>query len=290
MRIAYCIIAHRNNKILRECIRVLSEEEDNSIFIHIDEKSNINNFKEYDKKVTFVDKRISVNWGEYSQIEATLQLLRQTSNKVYDYIFLLSGECLPVKNNEKIKKFLEENKGKQFVAQDIYFKNPDKRVKYKYTKYHFNKNKNFRQKLIVKMYEGIKYFNKNPYYIELPKIYKGTNWFGITNELKEYILEYVNKNDDYLNAFKYSFCADEIFFHTIIFNSKYKEDIYIPNDKSNICYQALRYIDWKSGPEYPKLLDEGDFNKIRKTECLFARKFSENLNIQAYRREMLGED
>ena len=58
--------------------------------------------------------------------------------------------------------------------------------------------------------------------------------------------------------------------------------MYIPNDKTNICYQALRYIDWKSGPEYPKILNNDDFDLIKKTECLFARKFDDNLDVEMF--------
>lgn len=124
----------------------------------------------------------------------------------------------------------------------------------------------------------------------LIKKYKGTQWFGITNELKKYILNYINENEKYLRAFEPSYCSDEVFFHTIIFNSKFKENIYDYNKKmnsntSNICFNALRYIDWRSGAEYPRILDESDFNKIKDSNCLFGRKFDENLNLLLYENE-----
>ena len=48
------------------------------------------------------------------------------------------------------------------------------------------------------------------------------------------------------------------------------------------CPKLRLVVDWVLGIEYPKLLDENDFEKIRKTNCIFARKFNENINMKAY--------
>ena len=78
-----------------------------------------------------------------------------------------------------------------------------------------------------------------------------------------------------------------MFFHTIIMNSKYKDKIYNYNSSYDDIHMALRYIDWVSGPEYSKILDEEDFKKIKdnkNTGCIFARKFDENINIDKYKK------
>lgn len=284
MNIAYCIIAHKNNSILSECIRILSKK--NDIYLHVDKKTNINDFKEYKNKVNFINNRVDVRWGSYSQVQATLNLLESTKCKNYDYIFLLSGDCLPLKSNVEIEKILKLNNKREYVALDIYFKKVEDRVMYNYTKYHYKKNKNIYEKIIIKIYTLLKsILFRNKLYDKLPKLYKGTQWFGITSELRDYILEYVNNNELYVKSFKKSYCSDEVFFHTIIYNSKFKEKIYQPIQTNNICYQALRYIDWKSGPDYPRILNENDFDKMKNTECIFARKFNENLDLELYRKK-----
>lgn len=287
MRIAYCIITHKNTPILKECINILSTE--NDVYIHVDKKINIKEFEEYKNRAKFLTKRVDVRWGGYSQVEATLNLLEATNCKAYDYIFLLSGDCLPVKSNREIKEFLNKNNGKQFIAHDIFYKKTDERVKYIYPNFYFNKDKSIKDKVKIKIYNKFRFINKNKLYSKLPVLYKGTQWFGITGELKEYIFEYIKNNGWYIDAFRNSFCSDEVFFHSIVFNSKYKESIYEPKDKSNICFQALRYIDWKSGPEYPKLLLEEDYDKIKKSECLFARKFDSKIDIEQYRKKFIQE-
>ncbi|WP_026889099.1 beta-1,6-N-acetylglucosaminyltransferase [Clostridium beijerinckii] len=285
MKIAYCIICHKYTKILKQTVDLLFNN--NDIYIHVDLKSNIKEFFAIKDKVTFIDERIDVKWGSFSQVEATINLLENTKHKRYDYIFLLSGDCLPLRSDSKIKETLTNNKNKEYVALDIHFSQEEinKRVKKLYSNVYYSKNNNFINRIIKKII--YKYLPENELLDRLPKLYKGTNWFGITEELRNYILEYIDVNKWYIDAFKQSFCCDEVFFHTIIFNSKYKENIYQANDKSNICFQALRYIDWKTGPDYPRTLDETDFKKMKESECLFARKFNNKLDINYYINEFI---
>ena len=52
---------------------------------------------------------------------------------------------------------------------------------------------------------------------------------------------------------------------------------------------ALRYIDWRSGPDYPKELDLYDINIIRGEEYFFARKISRKLStlfFDEYKKKM----
>ena len=134
MNIAYCIICHKLTIPLEKTVDILSEE--NDIFIHIDKKIDINNFTKIKDKVTFIKKRVDVRWGAFSQIQATINLLEETRIKNYDYIFLLSGDCLPLKNSNEIKSVLSKFKGKQFVARDLNISQKDieLRVKYNYKK------------------------------------------------------------------------------------------------------------------------------------------------------------
>lgn len=250
-------------------------------------------FKEYKdiENLKFIENRKEIKWGHISQVKATIELLKEANKKEYDYLFLLSGDCLPIKNQENINKILRDNNGKEFVARDIRItqKAIDNRVKLVYSEINYKKNKSLKEKILIKSEKIFTKFgfNKNKYFKNLPKLYKGTQWFGITKNLCNYILDYLNNNPSYLKSFERSFCADESFFHTIVYNSKFKNNLYIPKDKTNICYQSLRYIDWKTGPDYPKTLDETDFKNIKKSECIFARKFTENLNLEMYREKLL---
>lgn len=284
MNIAYCVICHKNTKILQETIDLLYRE--NDIYIHVDKKTDFNQFLSLKEKVYFLYEREIVSWGSFSQVEVMLKLLKSTYRKNYDYIVLLSGDCLPLKNSSEIKKFLLENNGNEYigVVKNIDQENLiNRRVKYKYPNKFFKKydQKSYFEKIITKIQFKWNIFLKNKYYDELPKLYKGSQWFIITTECRDYIFNYLEKNPNYKKAFYDSYCGDEIFFQTIICNSKYKNKIY-KIDQNDDNLMALRYIDWKSGPEYPKILNENDYEKIKKTNCLFGRKFDQRLNINDY--------
>lgn len=69
MRIAYLIVAHTDPKQLKRLVDALNDD-NNIFFIHIDRKTDIGPFLEcidltrY-KNVHFIDKRISVYWGDF---------------------------------------------------------------------------------------------------------------------------------------------------------------------------------------------------------------------------------
>ena len=112
------------------------------------------------------------------------------------------------------------------------------------------------------------YFNKNKGNYDRSEKFnyelkKGQQWFSITNYCVKYILS--NKNL-IREMFKYSACPDEHFIQTLIYNSKFK---------NNISYDTcLREIDWNRGCPYVFKLEDYDF--LMKSENLFARKFDSN--------------
>ncbi|GHV81412.1 hypothetical protein AGMMS49944_32030 [Spirochaetia bacterium] len=98
--------------------------------------------------------------------------------------------------------------------------------------------------------------------------YGGANWTNYTHNCVKKIFEYLQKDKKYINRFKWTNCADEIFYQTIIHQ----------NDGLNIEDNCLRYVDWESGPEYPRTLRMDDYETIMKSGALFARKFDFNVD------------
>lgn len=279
MKIAYCVLCHKHSLILEELVNQLSE---NDIYIHVDKKSNIDDFKGLEEKATFIKERVNVRWGHYSTIEAIINLMKATMKQKYDYIFLLSGDCLPIKTSQEINEFLSEHNGNEFVGVMEQNKEDSKRIKYVYNDYSFKKDKSFSEKIKFKIQNNLGLYKENNLYSKLPPLYKGCLWFTITQEFCKYVLEYVKENPWYLEAFKNSYCADELFIQTIICNSPFKDNIYHLSEGDNDNFMSLRYIDW-SGPELPKILSVEDLKKIKRTDLLFARKFNESLNLKEYR-------
>ncbi len=272
---AYMIIAHNQFKLLEYLIKALDDER-NDIFIHIDSKVknfDFNYFENLTKysNVYFTD-RTSITWGDFSQVKCEMILLKaavenQTEDRRYSYFHLISGVDLPIKSNDYIHDFFKENNGTEFIhytnntADDLAIN----RIKY----YHFFRHKRiFIYKLLsfalfqLQRLIGVNRLKKNDISVQ-----KGCNWFSITGNLAEYI---VDKIPYYENIFKYSYCADEVFVQTIVENSEFKNNVYMRNSSDNHLACA-RLIDWKRGNPY--VFRNEDFEEIISSPAIFARKF-----------------
>lgn len=273
---AYLIMAHNEFHILEKLILLLDDSR-NDIYIHIDSKVKNFNFKYYEQLVKesniyFIERK-NVRWGHVSQIHCEISLIKSAISKKYIYYHLISGVDLPIKTQDEIHSFFEDNNGSEFIhfcTEEEFNNIKDRVLHYNFMRYH-RSNKIMSiigekfNNLIKRFQYKINYERKWDKNI---KIYFGSNWFSITNELANYILE----NEKWINKyFKYSSCADEVFLQTLVYNSKFREKLFISSFNND--YKAcLREIDFKRGNPY--IYRNEDFNKLINSENLFARKFS----------------
>ncbi|MBC2659832.1 core-2/I-branching enzyme [Pseudomonas sp. MSSRFD41] len=275
------ITCHQITNPLIHTINYFSSFKNNTILIHVDKKSQISEFESLKKdNVILIDDRVDIKWGSVSQIEATINLMKESKKHDHDYFFLLSGDDIPIQSENRINGFLKHNSGYNFIHyQDerTTYIDPHQRVKYRYTEYFFSRKTDLKSRITRALHRSTRdlLFKNNQYTENLhrtPELYKGTNWFGLTENTVRYVLDFIDSNDWYLPMFEESICADEVFFHTIIKTSE-KNLVY---ENKELRSNALRYIDWVSGPQYPKILDATDFEKIIKSHMFFARKIEKN--------------
>ena len=110
---------------------------------------------------------------------------------------------------------------------------------------------------------------------KLSRLEKDKNYFGgsgywsIHKDAAAYILDEL-KTDS--KRWRYTFCPEECAYQTILLNSRLKDTIVNNN---------LRYVVWhEKHKELPGILDETDFEKIKATNYLFARKFDSKISNQ----------
>jgi hypothetical protein len=110
-------------------------------------------------------------------------------------------------------------------------------------------------------------------------MYKGSNWFTITKECLKYIILFNEKNPKYLKYFKNSYCCDEVFFHSIVYNSIFRNNtLAVINNNNDDNVMSCRKIDWVSGPSFPKVFNENDILNIRDEETFILRKIDSQLD------------
>ncbi|WP_103915749.1 beta-1,6-N-acetylglucosaminyltransferase [Xylanibacter ruminicola] len=281
MKFAYLILAHGSFHLLKELLTTL-DSPDNDIYVHMDLK--VSQFDEASflenmrfSKLCFLKNRVDVKWGHISVVEATLNLLTEAVKGDYDYIHLLSGVDFPIKSNSYIQHFFEENQGKEFVG---FSKAHDhdtlvKRVIWR----PFVPGRPGEEPKYLMRVNGLCVLVQKWLHIHcvspLENLRTGSQWFSITKSLAE---ELVNQKERILKRYKHVFVPDEMFLQTFLYENKYMDRVYNPDDEFASC---CRYIDWDRG--IPYVWQDDDFSELVDSPYLWARKFSE-ANLELVRR------
>lgn len=272
---AYLIIAHNEFEILEKLLSIL-DDKDNDIYVHIDKK-----VKEFDERafqnlindspLIFIENKVNVQWGNFSQIECELRLLEEATKQEHDYYHLLSGADLPLKSQREIHDFFEKHRGLEFVQ----FKQPkiDEETFNRVAKYHFfaKREKQIIEKILDKICLSLQFMVDRTKRSNLT-YQKGANWFSITHDLALFV---VHNRPTIERYFRYTICGDEMFLQTLVASSSFINKI-VPNNYcdnyENICY----CIDWQRGNPY--IYREDDYKSLMASHQLFARKFSWNVD------------
>lgn len=273
---AYLFIVLNNFKVLEKSLRLVDDER-NDIYIHLDKKSNN---KEELEKITeqlkksniYFTERTDVRWGSYSQVECELLLLKQATQVCkYKYYHLLSESDMPLKTQNEIHNFFENNEGTEFIEIQEFLEN--KLFETRFKCYHiFSKSMRHPNKLIryityvlrksfVILQHIFKYDRTKKYQMDIKY---GSNWFSITDNMARYVLE--NEKLIY-QVFKHGSCVDEHFLQTTAYNSKFKDKL---SKEGN-----MRLIVWKKNSNSPYIFKNNDYDMLINSDKLFARKFQE---------------
>ncbi len=290
MKHAYLIMAHNNLSILEKTLKLLDDDR-NDIYLHIDKKVKKFNYSYFQKilkksRIIFIN-RMDVRWSDYSQIKCELNLLKEAIKTEHKYYHLLSGVDMPIKNQNMIHNFFNKT-NKEF----IHFRNHNSfndridRINY-YHLFFKNARSNSKIKIIFsqKMHSICLKIQK---LLRINRIKKsninnyrdGANWFSITHDLAKYV---VSLEKEIHNKYRYTYCADEIFLQTIVYNSKFYDNLYLYEDDN---YDSIkRLIDWNRGSPYS--FKPEDYNEIINSNNFFVRKIEDNeLATEIYEKVM----
>lgn len=278
MKIAFLILCHKNPTQINYLIDLL-DDNDVDFYFHVDKKSNIT--KEITKKenIHFLndDKRLDIKWGQSQMIHATVNLIEAALNSKtkYDYFWFLSGQDLPIKSISHIKKYLEENKNKNYIEimrkDNRLYKRFLKRNELKYAPFMTSSN------LFITILKHLYILTTGGPYKTL--IFKrknitgldfnfGSSWWLLTNECIQYIYDKIRANPNIMRYFDNSICPDESLFQSIFVSSPYlKTQADIPI-----------FIDWRGQNKHPKTFTINDYEELINSNYLMARKFDENID------------
>ena len=293
MKQAYLIIAHDKIEQLKFLVSLLDYKK-HDIYILFDKKAQINReMKEQIESVVkestlYFTKEIPIYWGDYSLVEAELELFTTAlKNNDYSMYHLLSGVDLPLDTAENIYNFFDERKDYNFltmVSDELFEKNKIyERVSFKYLVPHLS-SRSINNKILKK---GLNIYRR--FEIGLQRILKidffkkfnlelkyASNWCSLNNVAVEKLIE----NSSLIkNAFKSGKVQDELFVPTILYSSSLWGSVYSlepTNDQSTDFQGNLRYINWWDGSPYTWTDSEKDIEQLKYGKehgHLFSRKF-----------------
>lgn len=276
MKLAYIISCYKLPDQVISLVNALNSK-DSFFMIHIDKKTDIGYVKHLKKQLVGYEnvvflKRHKCYWGDYGHVRATLKAIRYLIEHdiAFDYFNVITGQDYPIKPISFIHKFFTD-KTKSYME---FFPLPTKNWQGggldRLNRLHIQLG----SKKIILPEKTSKYIHKIFFRIPVTKqngfmFYGGSGYFSLSKKHVKYIYYFLKENKSYERFFRYSYISDEIFFHTILLNSKYS---------SQVVNNNLRLIDWSGPKEYPTIFRMKDFETIKKSKALFARKFDAKID------------
>ncbi|SEK30791.1 Core-2/I-Branching enzyme [Roseateles sp. YR242] len=277
MKIAYLLLVHNAPDHLRRLVNGLRHP-DALLFMHIDKKSRMSDFESLAAEgVRFTPNRIAVHWGDYSQVEAILELMRTAAAapEPIERFVLLSGVDYPVHSMAYVHDFFERRPRAEFLnlveMPNAKQGKPESRIAQRVAR-----PGPFRYLERALLKAGlVKEWRDYHQHLEGLQPYGGATWWALTRPCVEHVLNFVDTHQELSHYFSTTVCADETFIHTIVGNSPF-----LPQVARNVTRNY--WLPGKASPEtfrmelVKEVMHNRQFppeNYNGPGEILFARKF-----------------
>ncbi len=290
MKIAYVILSHKDSTQLKRVCEKLTKNTENSVFIHLDKKTKFDPIHLQISKlpnVYFVNPRYKIYWAGFNAIKATLDSFNYALNTDSYKRFVLM-QCLdyPIKSNTYINDFFNQHSNTEFIKAVDETSTADSINSRKYSMQwnfdHCRLIRGFLNKLNIILIEKLKLRKPKPLTITINNeechIYRGWAQIALTRDCVEYILETSKNNKKLLKYFKNTFAPDESFFHTIIYNSSFANNVYKkPINREVEEMLNLTYFDYTTNIKVFESIEE--FKQLDLTNYLFIRKIPSTSSV-----------
>lgn len=277
---AILIMAHRDIEQVKELARLLRNCFE--VYIHFDKKFDVQqqDLQTLKEMGAYTFQKINVNWGGWGIAAATRLLMEEAlKNPDITYVHVISGQCWPAKQIKEIYDFYENQNGIYMLCNPVKGAKKAGEPLIYWQKYYFNYDRVNRRTTFGKIYHRLAITIQTLLRVDKLKklkidfeLYEGPNWMDLPRDAAEYLLQYFDEHENVQKLFMTGFCPDEYWVQTILYNSPYR---------TRIVQNYHRYIQWEHrNGSYPAVLDESDFEEIRKGDYHFIRKVDEQYSAK----------
>lgn len=258
-------------------------DDDFELFVHFDKRSKACLDTLDTRPNVHVYRYYKVSWGSVNHLYAIIKLMKVSFEySDLEYFHLITGSDYPLLALNVFKTFCEHHRHENYME---YFPLPRKswdgdggleRVNYYWLQPWLrptggsslgNKLTAFLVKMqrVSGLKRGFPFFEG--------KLYGGGTYWSMSREAVGYSLGFMEGNPKYLRRFRMTKIAEECCLPTLLANS----DIGLTNN-------SLRYVDWRGCGGSPRELAIEDYQEIKKSDALFARKMRSGVSEELIRK------
>jgi len=271
---AVLVLAHSQPKVLAQALPIYTRL-GWDVYIHLDSKVNLEHYQAQlgplDHNVQFASERHEIFWAGYSMIEATLTLISDTkkSGIPYTRVSLLSDDTMPLWHDEQLAQWAAS--ARDWI--ELRLQPPgDLGWQRYYGFYYWDHPTTARRRIhhqveiddqmidAIRDLGALKQIGKKQI-----DVYKGSQWWSMTNETLERVLALVTGDPHLQASFRFSEVPDELYFQTLVVMSGF----------DRVLNRGPCFADW-NGPPYPRTFERVSELPAEAQHHPFARKFVVN--------------
>lgn len=286
MRIAYLVVTYKDPQLLLRMVNALESTGD--FFVHVDRKTNIKPYLELfknNKNVVFVSKRHCVEWASWTVVKSNLDLLVAAfeDTKKYDRFVFLTGQDYPLFSNNKIIDTFEKNSDVEYIMAYNIANSEQVSDRNKITKQWFF-DFPFKNRFLARCYKAFMYYVfTRPFSSKSIQVKLNGKWvspyFGqmlsaFTHAGAELLVNTYKYDKAFNRRMKRVHAPDEIYWHTVIFNSHLKsKTLEKGNDHISTEHFGWAPLHYHTYDDYTSVFtDVSDFDTLINSGYMFCRK------------------
>jgi len=265
MKQVFLIQAHKDPSQLNALVEQLRDD-DFLIYVNLDRKCDIDPAV-VSPHARLVRERIDVHWGSFSQVQAVLHSLTQIVAEVpaFDKVVFLSAQDFPLLSNARLKAELARLRGHELLDSVAIGPAPGQwAANYRYQYFCADHAATPLRLACGAANVLLRVTGRRRRLPGGMRPYGGSSWWAMSRECVTALLARIQEEPRLLRFFRTVTCPDELFFQTLVMNSRFA---------GRVLGHNFRYIEWPAqGARNPKVLDEDDFDRIAASHAHFCRK------------------
>lgn len=272
MEPVFLLLMHADPEQAQRLLRLLVKV--GTCYVHVDAKSDLDDFLIDDERIVFLRDRVDVRWGAISQVHATLRLMRTalaaTDASAVSHFVLLSGSCYPLQSMDAFRAFSRAHVGTNFIKTIPLATTAKLHQRVQHLWFYEDLPVNGRKFTAARLARGVLQAagklarRRGP--VSGPWCF-GSQWWALNHAAVAYLVSH--PDEAAMTRFlRFSKAPDEIYFHTLLAHSPLRHSTQATTGGGVWDAHNLHLID----PSLSRWFGADDYDEIAQSGRWFVRK------------------